>query len=745
VIQTAYEADLTVRITKIFFNHKKSDTSIRFSAVPVDKVHHAVTSKVDLYTVKARETISPEPFEGEIWSIKGMASFEQTKSHNGKYFIKKHHVIVDEAKMILPKSQIGFKSFIADTPHFSGIGPGIAENIWKIFKSDIYNILKKKDLSKLLTVKALGKTSAISLVTGFEKFNYLKYSKFFTKHEIPVSIQKQIYKFKGINDGTLIERGGIKFDPNPAVMVKENPFSLSNFGMSFHMNDRIAKKHFNIKDDDKRRLTAAVIQCIKTRSKDGHTIVLHKQLMTPLRELLHYNEDLVIKALSQAYDKRSFIIYPYGAYQLTPTYIQENVIAKRFLKLHARGEVYNDEEDKACDNAFQKAPFELNPQQRKAVKTSISYAISTITGGTRTGKTAALNTVLNAYSELGYNIKAVALSDRATSRMHKSIKRPCSTIAAFLREDAIYDIADKKFLLVIDESEMIDLPTIFKIVIHIAPEVRILFVGDPNQLPPISAGNILVDLVKSKVIANTELNIVKGQARSSVIAEYCKQIKEGIVPAILATDFITHHETEFDYVADTCVELYKQSPSNSRVVAATNILVQKINVLCQKELNSGSKLLEFEEDGREKFFDRLYQNDPVLFTKNNYEAGVQNGSLGTLISVEKKGGYYGIVKIDDCEGKDNEFVPLTKELLLSLKAAYAIELRKVQDFIFPRVVVASAQGKNLDRDWLYTSLTRAKYEIHIVGPKDKIIRAIEKVSKERKRQTNLMNLLQKRL
>lgn len=743
MIQPAYEADLTVRITKIYFNHKKSDTSIRFSAVPIDKVHHTVSSKIDLYTIKARETISPEPFEGEIWSIKGMASFEQTKSHNGKYFIKKHHVIVDEAKIILPKSPVGFKSFIVTTPHFSGIGPAIAENLWKKFKSNIYNVLKKKDLSKLLTVKGLGKTSAISLITGFEKFNYLKYSKFFTKHEIPVSIQKQIYKFKGINDGTLIERGGIKFDPNPAVMIKENPFSLSNFGMSFHMNDRIAKKHFNIKDDDTRRLTAAVIQCIKTRSKDGHTIVLYKQLMTPLRELLHYNEDLVIKALSQAYDKRSFIIYPYGSYQLTPTYIQKNVIAKRFLKLYARGEVYNDEEDQACVNAIKKAPFELNPQQRKAVKTSISYAISTITGGTKTGKTAALNTTLNAYSELGYNIKAVALSDRATSRMHKSIKRPCSTIAAFLREDAIDDIADKKFLLVIDESEMIDLPTIFKIVVHIAPQVRILFVGDPNQLPPISAGNILADIVQSKVIPNTELNIIKGQGGSSVIPEYSKQINERIIPFKLSNDFITHHEIEFDYVADACVELYKHSPSNSRVVTATNLLAQKINVLCQKKLNPDSKLLVFKEDGREILFDRLYQNDPVIFTKNNYEAGVQNGSLGTLISVEKKEGHYGIVQMDDCEGEDNEFVPLTKELLLSLKAAYAIELHKVQGSQFPRLIVALTPGRKLDRVWLYTSVTRAGHEIHIVGPKAKMISAIKKVSNVNKRQTNLVNLLQK--
>ena len=744
MIKTAYEADLTVRITKIFFNHKKSDTSIRFSAVPIDKVHHAVTSKIDLYTVKARETISPEPFEGEIWSIKGMASFEQTKSHNGKYFIKKHHIIVNEAKIILPKSPIGFMSFITETPHFKGVGDTIAAGLWKKFKDNTYNILKNGEISKLLTIKGLGETSANSLISGYKKFSYLQYSEYFTKHEIPVKIQKRIYKFKGVADGSLIERDGIKFDPNPVNLINKNPYSLSTFGMSFNQNDRIAKKHFDVKDDDPRRLTAAVTHCITAHAKEGHTIVLHKQLLAPLREMLRHNEDLVIKALSQAYDKRSFIIYSdSGAYQYTPTYVMENVVAKRFLKLHAQGEVYNEQEDKACVNAIQAAPFELDPQQKKAVVTSISYAISTITGGTRTGKSAVLNTILNAYSELGYNIRAIGLSDRAASRMHKNIKRPCSTIAAFLREDAIDDIADKKFLLVIDESEMIDLPTIFKIVIHIAPEVRILFVGDPNQLPPISAGNILTDIVQSKVIPNTELNIIKGQGSSSVIPEYSKQINERIVPFKLTNGFITHHEIEFDYVADTCVELYSKSPSNSRVVTATNLLVHKINVLCQKRLNPDSKLLVFKEDGREIFFDRLYQNDPVIFTKNNYKAGVQNGSLGTLISVEKKEGHYGIVQMDDYEGEDNEFVPLTKELLLSLKAAYAIELHKVQGSQFPRLIVALTPGRKLDRVWLYTSVTRAGHEIHIVGPKPKMISAIKKVSNVNKRQTNLVNLLQK--
>jgi len=746
MFNTAYEADLTVRITGVLKNFKKSDTSIRFTAVPVYKSSHLVSSKIDHYTINAADSISPDPNEGEIWEIKGEASWEQTKSYDGNYFIKKHHVNVDTAKIILSQNPVGFKYFIADTPHFKGVGPKVAENLWKKFKGETYNILKNAELSKLLTVDGIGKASAESLITGYKKFSYLKYSTFFTKHEIPVEIQKRIFKFKGVADGSLIqsENGGIKFDPNPVNLINENPYSLSTFGMPFHKNDRIAKKHFDVKDDDPRRLTAAVTECLTKHAKKGHTITHHKQLASPLRELLRYNEPLVVKALSQAYDKRAFIIYPdSGVYQFTPTYIMENVVAKRLLKLNSQGEIYNEAEDTACVSAFQTAKYPLGTQQKEAVMTSISYAVSCITGGAGTGKTTVLNSVLHAYSSLNYQIKAVALSGRAAQRMHQSIKRETSTIAKFLREDPIDEVCEQKYLLVIDESSMLDLPTFYRIVIHIDPNVRILFVGDPNQLPPIGAGNILSDIVKSKVIPNTELDIVKRQGASTGIPEYSKLINEGVVPPKLTTGSITFHEAEFDYVEDVCVELYKQDPENSRVVAATNKLVQKINVLCQKELNPKGKQLIYDKDG-EKLYDQIYENDPVLFTQNNYDAHVQNGSLGKLISADKKDGHFGVVKMDDFEKTEDEFVSLTSSLLLSLNPGYCITLHKAQGSQFPKVIVALSSGDNLDRAWLYTAVTRAEIELHIVGPKAKIISAIRNVSNASKRQTNLVNLLQEK-
>lgn len=741
MMQTAYEADVTVRITKILKNFKKSSTYIHFNAVPVHKEEHTVLNKINHYTMKAPETISPEPCEGEIWSIKGNASWENAKSYDGNYFIKKHHVNVTDANIILSKNPVGFKSFIADTPHFVGIGISTAEKLWKKFGSNIYDILKQKKLTELLTIKGLGEASAKSLITGFEKFSYLKYSKFFTEHEIPVPVQKRIYKFKGVADGSIAEIDGIKFDPNPVTMIKENPYSLCNFGMSFGQCDRIAKKHFEIKEDDKRRLSVAVALCLKEHTSKGHTIALHKQIVTPLRVMLRYNEDLVVKALSGGYDKRNFIIYPdTGVYQYTPTYIMENVVAKRLMKLHNQGETYNEEENDACVKAFSSSGHELEMMQKEAIMTSVSYAISCITGGAGTGKTTVLNSVLNAYEQLNYNIRAVALSGRAAMRMRQSINRPSSTIAKFLKEEPLDDIGDKKFLLVIDEGSMLDLPTTFKIIIHLNPNVRILLVGDPNQLPPIGAGNVLSDIVNSRIIKNTKLSIVKRQGAGTGIPEYSRLVNSGIVPSKLTTGSITFHETEPDDIANVCIDLYKKSPKQSRVVAPSNALVDKINALCQKSINPESSPLYYEDDG-EKFFDQINRNDPVLFTQNNYDAGVQNGSLGKLISVEHQDGAYGIVQMDDFENESDEFVPLTKSLIMSLKAGYAMTLHKAQGSQFPIVIVALSGGSNLDRAWLYTAITRAELELHIVGTKEKMISAITKQSNASNRQTYLKELL----
>lgn len=749
----AYEADLSIRITQVYESKKKNDPTISLRGVRVNKDSHSVESKIDYYSVKLRNTVSPEPSIGEIWHVTGMASVEEAPSFDGNYIIKNHTVAGTKAELILSQNPIGFKSFIASTKHFKGIGTSMADKLWRAFGSDIYSILKNKDKASLLTVKGISDISAESLITGFKKFAYLKYAPFFTEKEIPIAIQNRMFKFKGLADGSLIQTKEVEFSRDPKTLIENDPYSLSLFGLPFAENDKIAKKHFNIKDNDPRRLIAAVTQTLREHNSKGNTIGLRGNLMGPLKKML-LSKDLAEAALSVGYDKRAFVVYPgTDVYQFTPTYIMENVVALRLLNLQRQGEMFGLEETIATRIAMANAEHPIKGQQQEAVLSSVSYAVSCVTGGAGTGKTTVLNTILRAYDELGYDIKAVALSGRAAMRMRQSIRRPSSTIAKFLREPAL-DNEEIKQLLVIDESSMVDLISMYKLVLHTSPTVRILFVGDPNQLPSIGAGNILADIVKSKIIVNTELDIVKRQGASSGIPEYSKLINTGVVPPMLTTGAITFHDTEINDVAQVCVELFQESPGTTKVVAPTNGLVGEINILCQKAVNTNGERLSYELDDQ-YHEDVLCKNDPVLFTQNNYDVGVQNGSLGKLISIEQRKSEkpsednqnegvtrcFGVIQMDDFEDPSGEYIEISQAILETIQPGYAITLHKGQGSQFPRVIVALTNARNVDRAWLYTAITRAEVEIHIVGPKSKFISATKNLSNASKRLTYLQELL----
>lgn len=250
---------------------------------------------------------------------------------------------------------------------------------------------------------------------------------------------------------------------------------------------------------------------------------------------------------------------------------------------------------------------------------------------------------------LGYTIHGMALSGRAAMRMRESIGFDTKTIAAFLRGKVV---SGEKQLLVIDEASMVDLPLMYQIITHITPEVRILLVGDPNQLPPIGAGRILADAIASGIIANTTLDIVKRQEGLSGIPEYSSLINQGIVPPELSVGLL--HSMRFcncNEIVETCRVLFEESPDNSRVMAPTKKLVERVNEEIQLAINKGGEPIKF---GFEEWHTQVRQGDQVLFTKNDYNHDVQNGLLGVLISTEKielttENGleeYMGVIKVD---------------------------------------------------------------------------------------------------
>lgn len=428
--------------------------------------------------------------------------------------------------------------------------------------------------------------------------------------------------------------------------------------------------------------------------------------------------------------------YELGTFHPTAMLIMEHVIAKRLLKLTGEPTNWHHEHDLAYHKSMAELSYPLTTQQAAAVHMAMANSVSCITGGAGTGKTTVLRTVLMAYNQLQFNIKAIALSGRAAMRMHESTGFITSTIARFLKEEPL---EGAQYLVVIDEASMLDLQTMYRIVTHITPATRLLFVGDPDQLPPIGSGLILADILKSKSIPNTTLDIVKRQKGSSGIPEYSLLIKHGQMPPQLSTGNIYFHDVPAPLISDTCVELYQHQPGVSQIIGATyrgkNGGIDELNRRCQEVCNRDGRQLTFDFYGEQQYLD-IRENDPVIFTKNDYEAGVQNGTLGRLISVEQTEIHFGTVLSDT-----GQFIQLTQALLDSIRPGYAISLHKAQGSQFRRVIVPIASSKMVDKNWLYTAITRAEVELHLVGNKALLHKVINRQGSVHKRQTHLAKLL----
>ena len=705
-----------LRITSIPY---ETDKYIIFSGVPLQGSSYRVSSAKYIITIKCDTTALPvRPSIGQHWQVTGL--HVTNTLHHGDHLLKRHTYDAPiQLTCTLPEDGEQLIQFISKEADFKGIGEQKARSLWEGLGKDFHATLSNdipESRNKLLELLSPDPVNA--LFVGYRKYANLSACNWMSKHAIPSPIQQRLLKFHG---------------KLSIQMIQENPYILMGFGMSFQS---VEKLPFNIANEDPRRLAAAVEMAIRKEIEKGHTYTTQKQIHPIVRKLLG-SQPLAAQAFEESYHKAQFVInWKTGTYHPTAQLLMESVVAKRLMKLALQTDLYDQDADHACKASIEELPYELTPRQVQAVAISLDNAVSCITGGAGTGKTTVLRTTLRAFKELGYVIHAVALSGRAAMRLQESIGFRTRTIAGFLRQDPVESTSLQPLhLLVIDESSMIDLPTMYRLVTHISPDVRIILTGDPEQLPPIGCGKILSDVVTSGLIANTTLDIVKRQEGLTGIPEYSIKINQGIVPETLTNGAIHFHETPRDKIAQRCTELFVEASNFSQVVAATKALVADINQRVQAAVNPNGQRMEIELQG-ERFFREIREGDSVLFTQNNYEAGIQNGSLGTLVSSKASKGSFGLVYLDT--GIE---VSLTQSMQESMELGYCITLHKAQGSQFPHVIIALQNGRVVDRAWLYTAITRTESEVHIVGSASDFATITQNPSLSHNRLSHLGHLL----
>ena len=462
------------RVTSIPFSNA---SIIIFTGMPLKRDSFKVNSGRYHITVKAHVNRLPViPAIGQHWVVRGTRSIENLDK--GDYTLKQHlYEEPEHVRCTLPETGEQLIKFIANEKDFRGIGESKARELWDALGRDFHQVAANDTQESRNRLRAiLSEDSVDALFEGYAKYSNLRHANWMCKQGILSDVQQRLLKHHG---------------EKSVQLIKSNPYLLINFGCSFDVVDSIAA-NFNVPNDSELRLSAALQISLRKEIEQGHTFACNNDLKPKLNSLLS-DPDLVSKAFKAGFDKAQYILnHETGNYHPTAQLVMEKVVAKRLLSLSEVRNLYDENAEIAFREAESQLPYPLTQKQKLAVANSVDNAVSLITGGAGTGKTTVLRTSLIAKAALGFEIHAVALSGRASMRLHESIGFETSTIAKFLRNEPIEPSQASPFhVLVIDESSMIDLPTMYRIVNHIHPSVHIIFTGDPDQLPPIGCGKIL--------------------------------------------------------------------------------------------------------------------------------------------------------------------------------------------------------------------------------------------------------------
>lgn len=712
-----------IRVTSVPYRRSYA-TVVR--GVPVGESHLVKSATYFVSVIAQSDYLPIEPTPGQIWKVSGHKTIKAMT--HGAYKASEHsYRHPDSFDMRMPETGESFIAFISKDKAFTGIGKAKARQLWSRFGKDIHRMLTEGDAQDLNALKeSLSDQSIKALYAGYAKYENLRHTGWMSKARIPHSVQQRILKHR--------KRGTVE-------AIKGNPYELINFGLKFQKIDALLKgihgHAWEYERYPEQRKQAAMVQAIKDCMKDGSTWVKLKQVKTRAADIMK-SEKLSEQGIQWLKKTPSVAIHHVTDERLHPTAtaIQELAVAKRIDHLLSVRTPLSEKEQNILEDVLSQLPYELTSKQQLAIMTSLSERLSCITGGPGTGKTTVIGTFLKVADSIGYSIYAVTLSGRAAMRLHASIGYQTVTIARFLREDPVVCSEGDKALLMIGEASMIDLPTMFRIINHVDPSVKIVLTGDPSQLPPIGSGKILHDLVLSERVRTTMLDIVKCQKEGNGIPEYSKLVNAGIVPTTLSTGNIHFHEfSDSNLAFERAIELYLERPGESRIIAPTSKLVSQVNESIQERCNSDSPLINVTLDG-EEWVRKLRLHDQVLFTQNHPNAGVEEGSLGRLVSVDQQDDVFGIVELDT-----NEMVEIDHNVLEALELGYAMTLHKAQGGQFPRVIVLLREGRTMDRSWIYTALTRAELEVHIIGSPDVFMKVIEAPSKAFNRKTFLAQLI----
>jgi exodeoxyribonuclease V alpha subunit len=663
---------------------------------------------------------------------------------------------VEAFETITPATLAGIEKYLG-SGLIKGIGPVFARRLVEAFGTDTLHIIEEEP-SRLLTVDGIGEVRLQRIRIAWEEQKEIREVMIFLQgHGVSSAYAAKIFKAYG---------------KSSIAIVQENPYRLAKdiYGIGFKTADRIAQA-IGIEKHSPLRVEAGVIHVLNELANEGHVYYPHDDLTKASTGILEVDEDLVTQAVERLRREERVICLPVAfatqtgepAPQGTTVYLAslhaaEEGVARRLLTLAEGGAPPPDIDiERAILWVEQSNRLRLAEQQQEAIREALIRKLLVITGGPGTGKTTILRCILQILDKKHRRMLLCSPTGRAAKRMSEATGREAKTIHRLLE----FSPKDGRFkrdqhrpleadLVIVDEASMIDVVLMNSLLKAIPPAAGLILVGDVDQLPSVGPGAILRDIIASSLVPVIRLSEIFRQARESQIVVNAHRINRGEMP--FCTDWEAQEQGDCYLLAKqealevqaAILELASSGlPTRHRVDPMEELQIltpmQKgpigamhLNQALQALMNpSGPELLRA---------GRLYRlGDRVMQIRNNYEKDVYNGDIGRIVTLDPEDREV-TVRFDD------RHVTYDWGELDELVLAYAVTIHKSQGSEYPAVIIPvhTTHYVMLQRNLLYTAITRGRRLVVLVGTKKAIAIAV-KNQKIQQRYTGLVARLQKGL
>ena len=620
----------------------------------------------------------------------------------------------------MPATVYGIEKYLG-SGLVKGIGPRFARAIVQRFGTETIDIIET-EIERLYEVPNIGRKRVAKIRESWEKQKDIKNVMLFLQgYGVSTAYAAKIYR----------EYGKESIDK-----VRENPYRLADdiWGIGFKTADGIAAK-MGYEKEDPRRCRSGILYTLGQLSDEGHVYAGEEQLVKTAGQLLEAGETAIRDTLARMLQAEDLILDKDAIY-LPPFYHAECGTSRRLRDLaESTGRsLFDGLFDPSSLTA--ETGIEYDEVQLAAIRQAVTSKVMVLTGGPGTGKTTTTQGIIAALKKAGLRVLLAAPTGRAAKRMSEATGMEAKTIHRLLEynpQDG-YKRNDENPLegdaLIVDECSMIDILLMNNLLKAVPVGMRLVFVGDIDQLPSVGAGNVLRDIIDSQRIPVVRLVRIFRQAQKSRIVMNAHTINQGRFPDTSNgrdTDFFFMREDDPERAAETIVRLvkerlpraYRESPDRIQVLTPMQrgvVGAANLNLLLQQALNPSGPSL-----GRGGYTYR--QGDRVMQLRNNYDKDVFNGDLGYIREVDTEDRMLTV----DFDGKKVEYdVTELDELTL----AYATTIHKAQGSEYPIVVmpVLMTHFVMLQRNLIYTGITRAKKICVLIGAMKALAYAVRNVS-----------------